>query len=336
MSLFYKRLLMKVYNTLQLRLLKYLNGKNSVCKNKLAALFECSVLELNNEIRELIALGAPIYDALETISLHKAMQALDVESISNQISRNHFKPPQLLVFTEVDSTNNFLKKIPQVSEVQICCAEKQTQGKGRFGRTWESPFGENIYFSLLRPLPKPIKDLPGLSLVIGLAIIASLRPITTSIMLKWPNDLISNNKKLGGILIETKTITEKDTCLIIGIGINVNSDFCKSDSQSQSWRSLFDITGILHNRSELIATLYLYLETYLEKFLMGGLGAFLAEWQRYDFLKGKITTVLTNNQKFVGLVVGINKEGWLHMKDLNGKSHYFSSGDTSINAFVPS
>jgi len=130
------------------------------------------------------------------------MIPLDENSI-----RSHIKPTEInqpLYFhllNTIHSTNRFLKEIPSSEGITICCTEKQTQGRGRFGRTWHSPFGENIYFSARWHVQCELSCLSGLSLVVSLAVLNTLNELglTDNLSIKWPNDILWHEKKLIGL-----------------------------------------------------------------------------------------------------------------------------------------
>ena len=105
----------------------------------------------------------------------------------------------------------------------VVLAERQTAGRGRRGRQWVSPFAENIYYSLVLRMDGGMRQLEGLSLVVGLAVLSALREVGVSdVGLKWPNDVLVNNKKIAGILLELVG-DPADVChVVLGIGINVN------------------------------------------------------------------------------------------------------------------
>ena len=108
------------------------------------------------------------------------------------------------LFTSIDSTNQWiLDRIGQVQEGHLCFTEYQTAGKGRRGRTWVSPVGANLMFSLYWQMPDGMAAAMGVSLVVGVAVVETLHQFgLTDIRLKWPNDLYANDKKIAGILVE--------------------------------------------------------------------------------------------------------------------------------------
>lgn len=157
----------------------------------------------------------------------------------------------------VTSTNDILlseiKNNPKKNIVLF--AEEQTAGRGRLGKPWISPTQKNIYLSLSWYFEKPMAELAGLSITIGECLVSALKDsgITEEITIKWPNDLLHNNKKFCGILIETTPIDKHHTVAIIGIGLNVNLTEKNNISIDQPWTSLQKITGRFHDRNIIVA-----------------------------------------------------------------------------------
>jgi BirA family biotin operon repressor/biotin-[acetyl-CoA-carboxylase] ligase len=240
----------------------------------------------------------------------------------------------LHVFESIGSTNDYAKTLFDPSRIQVCLAEQQTAGRGRFNRPWHSPFGENIYFSLSYPFTQELSQLGGLSLVTGLCLIKTLNELyvlSEPVGIKWPNDILANHQKLAGTLIEMKAESHGAANIVIGIGINVNMLKSESKSTTQPWTSLQKLTGQYQDRNSLVAQLIHNLVDYLERFTSKGLKSFMKEWREYDVLKGKKITLQSTQQCITGEACGINANGYLQLKlDLTGEIQAFSWGDTSI------
>src|SRR3990167_11258661 len=222
------------------------------------------------------------------------MILLGSDPIQAHLRHLKFKRPyKLHCFSTIDSTNQFLNDLPPNQQLTLCCTEEQTAGRGRFGRQWRSPFGENIYFSGRWQLASSLSKLSGLSLVTGLAIVESLKQYTGNekIQIKWPNDLLWQNKKLGGILIELNSDKQGVSDVTIGIGLNVNSDSRINQLCDNPWCSLLDITGLSFDRNKLIADLIVTVENHLEQFLATGFIAFKPAWEKVDYLNNQWITV---------------------------------------------
>lgn len=263
------------------------------------------------------------------------MILLNKQQITEQIKLA--TPFNLHLFTSIDSTNRFLKDLPINSHLDICCAEIQTQGRGRFGRQWHSPFGENIYCSSRWNLNYDFGKLSGLSLVSSLAVLATLNELHLSadIKIKWPNDIYWFDKKLCGSLIEILAESNNNAQVIIGIGLNVNTDTENHPLLDKPWCSLYEITKNHFDRNLLIAKLINNLEHYLNKFINHDLNAFMDEWNQADYLAGKYIKITQSSGVLAGKACGINQKGQLILEDEAGVKHFLSSGDTSLQETLP-
>lgn len=235
------------------------------------------------------------------------------------------------IFETIDSTNNYLKKFKNSKTPIICLSEHQSKGKGRLSREWHSPYGQNIYFSCLYPFQKDVSTLAGLSLLVSLAVVNTLQKYGVSNLLsvKWSNDVMYDQKKLSGNLIEVFAETHDICHAIIGIGINVN--MLHDDSViTQQWTSLREILGKYIDRNVLCSELITTLMHYLKRFNETGFEAFLDEWNKVDGLYQKTIRLQNVNQEIRGKVMGVNRYGYLLLELENGEIQAFSSGQTSI------
>jgi BirA family transcriptional regulator, biotin operon repressor / biotin---[acetyl-CoA-carboxylase] ligase len=285
------------------------------------------------QINQLIDYELPIISIPnQGYKLKQELILLDEQQIRAELKANSWNnPAHLHVFTSVDSTNRFLKDLPISPQLDICCAELQTQGRGRFGRSWHSPFGENIYCSSRWSLHGDLTKLSGLSLVTSLAVVATLKEFNDSapIKIKWPNDILWNDKKLCGSLIEIIAESNATAQIIIGIGLNVNTDTHHNPLPDKPWCSLYEITQKRHDRNKLIAHLIINLERYLARFITHDLHVFMDEWHQYDYLMDQQITVHQAFESLSGVACGINGAGQLIVENSEGR-HLLSSGDTSL------
>lgn len=281
------------------------------------------------------------------------MQLLNVELIKEQlITRNFTKFINFYLFPTIDSTNLFLKKLPTnkqtiqsnnhrviyhpiktssiCRQIDLCCAEEQKNGRGRFGRQWYSPFGTNIYCSWRWQIINPPHNLEGLSLVIGLAVLSMLKElqIADEILIKWPNDLLWRGKKICGILVE---ILEKNSNLdlIIGVGLNVNM-LCTQELAAGNWGSLYEITGEYFDRNLLIAALLAQIDLNLENFIFNGFKQFRPQWQTVDYLYGQQILAAGATGSIAGTASGVDDYGKLCLVDTAGFAHVLSAAVASI------
>lgn len=287
------------------------------------------------QINQLNELGVPVIHVQQKgYQLPKPLVLLNSDAISTELLAQGFKHAfNLQTFTELDSTNRYLKDFEPSSEVQICCAEIQSQGRGRFGRLWYSPFGDNIYCSSRWNLQCDLAKLSGLSLISSLAVLASLNQLAgdQGIKIKWPNDILWNHKKLCGSLIEIIAETNGNAQVIIGIGLNVNLDPSIHVPFEKPWCSLYELCGRQFDRNLIIAKILVNLEIYLNQFMDADLNYFLSEWNQSDYLFDQEVTVSQPKGQLTGIARGINQWGQLILMDHQGITHYLSSGDTSLS-----
>ncbi len=335
---------MKKFSLTQIKLLSYLADGTCHSGNDLGALLTVSRTAIWKHITQLIELGLPILRIPHRgYQLTTPLKLLDEHAIRQLLSVSDFtKPIDIHLFASIDSTNRLLKELPHSPAIDICCAEIQTEGRGRFGRQWYSPFGENIYFSSRWHFDCDLSRLSGLSLVASLSILAMLNEfgVKEGISVKWPNDIFWGHKKLCGSLIEIIAESNSKADVVIGIGLNVNSNTiehekCLAETSTlpdKPWCSLYDITGSYTDRNAIVASLIIHLNKFLEEFMLNGFAAFLTRWHQADYLKGHVITVSHLTGALKGRATGVNESGQLILIDDNNVTHYLSSGDTSLQS----
>jgi len=263
--------------------------------------------------------------------LQEPIQLLDKEYITSNAKHNKFS---IDLFESINSTNDYLKGGSAEKHPSFCLAEQQTQGRGRLGRNWHSPFGKNIYLSCHYLFQKDISSLAGLSLVVGLAIISTLKkflpPDPDHIKIKWPNDILFDGKKIGGVLIDIQAEANCFSSATIGIGLNVNMLADKDHKISQAWTSMRKISGNSFDRNEICLSLIDTLLEYLKRFVMSDLSEFIPEWKQVDYLFGKTVHLKVAKEKITGIAKGVDHLGQLLLEFPDSSVKAFSSGDVSI------
>ena len=239
-------------------------------------------------------------------------------------------PWPVTVRHSIDSTNaEALRSIERgVTAPFVIVAERQTAGRGRRGRKWVSPFAENIYYSLVLRMDGGMRQLEGLSLVVGLAVLSALRGVGISNAgLKWPNDVLVANKKIAGILLELVG-DPADVChVVLGIGINVNMRL--ASEVDQAWTSLALESGTAINRNVLVSALNESLLKYLELHEAMGFSAIQAEWEQNHLWQGREVSLIAGVHQVDGTVIGIDQQGALRMS-VDGEEKVFSGGELSL------
>lgn len=236
------------------------------------------------------------------------------------------------VVHSVDSTNSeALRRLEARNPVPfIVLAERQSAGRGRRGRTWVSPFAENLYYSLVLRVEGGMRQLEGLSLVVGLALLQAIRGMGVSgVGLKWPNDLLVGDRKIAGILLELSG-DPADVChVVIGIGVNVNMMPTAAPAIDQPWTSMRAILGAGVDRNELVCALNEQLAKYLAMHRQLGFSALLEEWQANHLWQGKKVGLTAGAQQITGVVLGVDASGAIRLL-VDGEERHFSGGELSL------
>ena len=252
---------------------------------------------------------------------------LKEEKIRNFLKKKCDFEWHLSIHEEIESTNDYLIEFSNPNEYSLCLAESQTKGRGRNLKEWQSPKYENIYMSLGFSTKHELRNFSSFSLVSALAVhnVLSKKSIFTEI--KWPNDIYMNDKKIGGVLIETLT-RDKENLVIVGIGLNV---FMENNSKiDQDWTSLkLEIENIIIDRNEIISEIANEVLLLKKKFEQTGFDYFVNDYNKLNFLKDKKVSLLNlANEK--GTALDINSDGSLNVRIDNQIKKVFS-GEISIN-----
>lgn len=240
---------------------------------------------------------------------------------------------EVYYFPETDSTNIRAKQLAESGAAHgtLVAADRQTAGRGRRGRGWESPSGCSIYMSiLLRPKFLPAKA-PMMTLVMAYSVAESLRAYTgLDIQIKWPNDVVLNGKKLVGILTEMSTEIDYINHVVIGVGINVNMDSF-SEEIAKTATSLRMEMGKTLKRSTLIAEIMRRFEQDYEEYVKtGDLSGIREAYERLMVNCGKEVRILGAQEPFQALALGINNNGELLVRKEDGSEEAVYAGEVSV------
>ena len=204
----------------------------------------------------------------------------------------------------------------------LLAAEEQTAGRGRRGRRWYSARGASATFSLAHLSRRPLRELAGLSLVAGVAAAQALRELgAAGVRLKWPNDLVVGDDKLGGILVETRAAGERkaaSTLVVIGIGINCRED-AKLSSRVRRGVTSLERCRVEPRRSRVIGAVATKLVQALARFEADGLEPTRRQWQPLDALAGRRVRVrLADGRTVSGVASGLAEDGALRLQTARG------------------
>ena len=222
---------------------------------------------------------------------------------------------RIIKLNAIDSTNSFLKEMickEDVSDYTIIVAEHQTNGRGQMGTIWDSRKGKNLTFSLFKDLSIHVVEFPFyISMAISLAIFKALKTLNIpDVHIKWPNDILSANKKICGVLIEN-VIKNKLNSTIIGIGVNVNqTEFTNLPHAS----SLKNITGVHYNLDEVLHLIVKQIKVYSNLLQQGEYDVVKSEYEANLFRKNKPSTFKNaEDHLFSGFIIGVTKYGKLQV-----------------------
>lgn len=267
--------------------------------------------------------------------LNPPLELLDREIISSYLTTETKKAlEELFLFTELDSTSNYLLDLAKDSLTRqaACLAEHQTHGRGRRGRLWVAPFGTNIYLSMLWQFKKDPSEIAGLSLAIAVALAKALKQygISDHITLKWPNDILWKNRKLVGVLLEMIAKSHEHCSLVIGLGLNTQMPKHAAKNISQPWVDISEITQIQPERNRLVALILNELVKCNRLFQEKGLSPFLTEWRSLDNMIGEKVVLHTPEGEIQGTMQDISERGELILLKENKEKQYFFSGEVSL------
>lgn len=240
---------------------------------------------------------------------------------------------RLDVFSVLDSTNSYLLAGATAGwqSGSVCLADQQTAGRGRQGRTWLTPPGGSLAFSLLWRFARPAAALSGLSLVTGIAVVRALRKWGVfEVGLKWPNDIWWRTRKLGGILLESGGGMEQ-FYVVAGVGLNVALPLQAALSIDQPWVDLQTIIGnAVGNRNALAALLISEVITAFTQFEKEGFDGFVAEWMFFDQMRGQRVRLQLPNGVVAGIYRGVDRTGALLLETSDGQVTAYLGGEIRL------
>lgn len=284
-------------------------------------------------LQKLQALGVPlesikgkgyrIEGGRELLQADRIQQALSPESTA-LIS----KIETLLTTT---STNQVaLRNVAEIGAGYVCVAEQQTEGRGRRGRKWVSPFGSSLYFSIGWEFSGGAAALEGLSLAVGVAVVSALQKLAVpDVQLKWPNDILHNNRKLAGILIEMGGDVAGLCQVVVGVGINVSLPQQLREVIDQPYIDLKSVTEEAPGRNRLLAEVLNELMPLLAEFESRKFSAYRERWQALDAYGGEEVFIQIGDSAEFGIAAGVDDSGALILETAAGKK-IFSGGEVSL------
>jgi BirA family biotin operon repressor/biotin-[acetyl-CoA-carboxylase] ligase len=231
------------------------------------------------------------------------------------------------VFAEIDSTNSYLMQTtgPKPGMISIAATSNQTAGRGRHGKTWQSPPGSGLAISVAYTFSTQPDNLPALTLALGLGAVAALQDLgAPGLELKWPNDLMARDAKLGGILTEVQQNSRGAVTIVAGIGINV--DMPAKLDLGRSVVDLKSICDVTPGHEEVAGKIATHLLRAFVEFEEQGFASVAGRWSQYDWLLGREITVNTAGRRLSGVGAGVADDGALLIDTVNSGTQRVSSG----------
>jgi BirA family biotin operon repressor/biotin-[acetyl-CoA-carboxylase] ligase len=271
--------------------------------------------------------------------LSKASDPITADEIRQGLCTRVFGKKNIIYLKETDSTNTRAKELAAqgAPEGTLVIAEKQTKGRGRRGRSWFSPTGDGIYFSLiLRPAISP-GETPRITLMTAVVLAETLISLMKlKLRIKWPNDILVNGKKLAGILTEISTEMDAVNYIVVGLGMNVNTRFENFSSEiKENATSILIETGKQFPRIKLIQNYLKLYEKHYDMFKKNNFEPIMNRWRELADIIGKQIRVDIIGKTHTGKVIDVDDDGVLILKDDQGKLQRIFSGDVTLARQLP-
>jgi BirA family biotin operon repressor/biotin-[acetyl-CoA-carboxylase] ligase len=306
--------------------------KQSLLNEEVARLCEAGELPLEQvklSSQTLAELGFSVGGA--TVAVPHDLELLNADLINSALSESAKRWLRRLTVVKVTgSTNSQLLDEARVGEIDgvVSIAEVQTAGRGRRGRHWLSPIGQNLALSLGALIPLEPAKLSGLSLAIGLAVHDVLLAVgADSVSLKWPNDVLLSGSKIAGILVEL-AVHPRGTQVVVGVGINVRIPPATILNIEQPIADLASLTPAV-SRNFLAATLISSLLDYLRGFETTGFAPMRELFNANHAFHQRRCRVLLGEREVHGVVAGVTDKGELIL-ETDGVQSAYSSGEVSL------
>lgn len=238
----------------------------------------------------------------------------------------------IVCYEEIDSTNLEAKRLSSegAKEGLVVLSKKQTAGRGRRGRTWESPAGENLYFSILLKPSIRTEQASMLTIIMAYSVARVLMEERLPVQIKWPNDLVLSKKKVCGILTEMYMDGCQIEDIVVGVGININTT-CFPEELRDKATSIYLETGKCMRQEELLQKVLAEFQVQYEMFLQTGDLSLVKDFYNQMLVnRNQEVMILEPNSEYEGIALGINDVGELLVEKSDGKIEKVFSGEVSV------
>lgn len=301
-----------------------LHSRERICRT-----LGLSAAELNEAAGDLAALGLRVPAAGEEMRLAERVDLYDRRLLTDTLRNSGLA---LEVLDECPSTNTELRGRAEAGAAHgtVLACEHQTAGRGRRGNDWVSAVGGSVTFSVLWRFSRSAGALSGLGLAVAVAAAEALEKLgVRGVALKWPNDLLHEGSKLGGILIETAGEAAGRSAVIVGVGVNVRLG---TEARERIGRPVADLAACgsgAPSRTAVLGGLLESIAAALELFSREGFAPFRQAWLRRHAWQGRRVVLLGSGQRVEGEVIGIAADGALELACERGVER-FHAGELSL------
>jgi len=274
---------------------------------------------------------------IESIN-NKGYKILARPDLCNKLSvtkylNTKFLGRQFIHFDELDSTNAYIKEIANdyTDEGLVVLTEKQLAGRGRLGKQWFSQNSDGIWMSMMLKPEISIFEVSKITQVVAAAMYLALDELGISCKIKWPNDIIINDKKICGILVEMNSEENHINYIVVGIGINVNQNKNDFNSEITDIASSLKIEGgKRYDRAEVTAKILNHFEMLYREFCKGNFEKSREICEKNSYIIGKNIYVIKNGEKINATVKGLNENGELNIVYEDGQKENLIYGEVSV------
>ena len=264
-----------------------------------------------------------------------AKEALNIDAIRQQLA-THTIGRRIVLHEVVASTNASLRELAEAGALEgtVVLAESQTAGRGRGRKAWFSPSGVNLYASILLRPPVGAAAAPKLTFIASLALADAIRELGVTVGVKWPNDILVQDRKVAGVRSEMITRGNAVDYIVLGIGVNLNVTRAVLrvglGATARSATSLREALGRAVDRNAFTARFLTHLEERLATYQAKGAAPILAEWRELDVVTGRRVEVREGRTVFTGRALGLDAEGHLQVKDTRKRVHTVVTGEIRL------
>lgn len=270
------------------------------------------------------------------------MSRIEVSRIREHLSeRTSARLHVLEAFASIDSTNTYLmsQAAPPPGRFRVAVAGEQTKGRGRHNREWVSKQGAGLYLSFGYTFSSLPAHLPGLTLALGVGVVDALTSLgVDGVSLKWPNDIVARDGKLGGILTEIQSSSRAGAAVIAGIGLNLDLPDDLDIGQRAGWAhrpvDMKTLTRQPPATDELAGVIVESMYATHVGFEKNGFESFVDDWREHDWLLGRSVTVDTPERQISGTAAGVDHDGAL-LVETGGNRMRVVSGSVVLAGMQP-